>query len=389
MKKIALMILPVILFSCTNDAYKITPKAYQQITYLIDTLAENHVLKELRNITEVKLNDDGELESAVQTNFSYENQEGISENVEEVYSPDLFWLSSYQSDLSPIYKKYAEQELTDTLIIDGKYTFQYNEKSQLISFTDDGYWNQIHFIYDQHGQWIQATVHILEERSGHITYKITKRKIQYNDDPIKSIKQPYLTINGVDILKKENRSIADYYVLLKKTEVFIPGNDGGTFDVANGFFEYEDEGTGGGNYTGQLALFKTNDGKDIIAINGFYGDALAYYQTGGSHPKFYLFENNLFSEIPNIFPEVNIQMFFDSDYNGSVEEISSYFSLPKKGLSIQYKIDEGLENFCEKLDNTNDNYDHNKEICDRYSNVKRTSIDITFDKLTGTFKIKN
>lgn len=61
MKKIALIILPVILFSCTNDANKIKPKAYQQITYWLDTIADNHVFKELRNITVVKLNDDGEI----------------------------------------------------------------------------------------------------------------------------------------------------------------------------------------------------------------------------------------------------------------------------------------------------------------------------------------
>ena len=34
-------------------------------------------------------------------------------------------------------------------------------------------------------------------------------------------------------------------------------------------------------------------------------------------------------------------------------------------------------------------YDDYKKICDRYSNVKRTSIDIEFDKVSGTFKIKN
>jgi hypothetical protein len=56
----------------------------------------------------------------------------------------------------------------------------------------------------------------------------------------------------------------------------VPDNAGGTFDVSNGFFEHEDEGTGGGLYTGQLALFRTNDGKDIIAINGFSFDAVVF-----------------------------------------------------------------------------------------------------------------
>lgn len=390
MKKLAVVTLLLILFSyangSNNSASKVSPKSFQQITYLLDTIADKYVYKELQSITDVSLNEKGEIISANQTRFSYNNQDGIAENTKDIYSPQLFW---YGSEFESIYNKYTEQTLTDTLIKDGEYTFQYDKNSRLISFTQHDIWYQIHFIYDQHGQWTQTKEHLIEERSGHITYKITEREIQYGAEPIKSVNPTYLTVNGENLFEKKKRSIVDYYVLLQKAAIFIPDNRGGMFDVPNGFFEYEDEGTGGGVSTGQLAIFRTKDGKDILAVNAFSVENIGYPCTSGIHPKFYLFGNNLFTEIPNIFPEVNIQMFYDSGYTGSVEGILTYFTLPREGLSIQYNISKGLRDFCKELDSKNDHFNDYKEICDRYFNVKRTSIDIAFDIISGTFNIKN
>jgi hypothetical protein len=394
MKNPALALLPLILFSCTgkpkNSANNGIPKSFQQITYLLDTIADKYVINELKNISDVSLNEEGEIKSAVQTSFSFKNQEGSKEESIKFYSPILCW--SFSGDSIPILLKYYKQALTDTLLKDGEYTFQYDKNSRLISFSQAYQSDRpvviIDFLYDLHGQWTQITKHFREERSDHITYEITKREIQYNDKPVKSINPTYLTVNGENIFKKKKRSIVDYYVLLQKAAIFIPDNKRGMFDVPNGFFEYEDEGTGAGVWTGQLDLFRTKDGKDILAISGFYNEPIAYPNTSGTQPNFYLFEPNAFTEISNIFPEVNIQMFFDSDYTGSVEGISTYFTLPRKGLSIQYNVN-NLGNFCKLLDSKNDNYNRYKEICDRYSNIKRTSIDIAFDPVSGTFKIKN
>ncbi|MFC2090599.1 hypothetical protein ACFLT1_07445 [Bacteroidota bacterium] len=390
MKKLALTFLPFILLSCANKSDNtetgLSPKGFIQTTYLLDTLAENQVFQELKNITEVKLTRNGEVESVVQTMFSFEHQDGIIADGNEIYSPDSF----FKSELSSIYEKYDEQGLADTIIIDGRYTYEYDEKSQLISFREKGGWNEIHFIYDQHGQWTQSTLNILEERSGHISYEITKREFQYNDKSIISVTPPYLTVNDVDIFKKEKKSIVDYYILLRKAGIFNPGNYGGSFDASNGFFEFQDEGTGAGLYTGQLALFRTNDGNDIIAISGYSQEAwIEYYlSANGDRPNFYLFKNNLFTELTEIFPEVNKQLFLDENDTISLEQITTYFTLPQKGLAIRYNVDDGLGVFCDKLEIINDAPAYYVDICRWYSSLSKTYINIEFDKVSGTFNIK-
>jgi hypothetical protein len=421
MKKLALAILPLILFSCTNksnnSANKVIPesfqeitylldtsanevipiipmipKSYQQITYLLDTIADIYVYKTLKNISDVSLNEEGEIKSAIQTNFSFENQDGNKEESIDIYSPILHWSSLDRSDShnyfftewDSILIKYFKQALTDTIVKDGGYTYKYNKNSQLISFIDDfeefeGF--QIDFLYDLHGQWTQITKHLPEYRSGHFTYEVTKREIQYNDEPIKSINPTYLTVNGENIFNK-SRGIVDYYVLLQTAGIFSPENAGGTFDEPNGYFEYEDEGTGAGVYTCQLTGWRTSDGRDILGINGFFNDpGSSYPTTSGDPPTFYLFENKSFTELTNIFPEVNVNLFFDSD-TGSVEGIPTYFTLPREGSSIQYIL--GVP-----LDFLRENYNDYKEICDMYSNVKRTSIEIAFDEVSGTFYVNN
>lgn len=72
-----------------------------------------------------------------------------------------------------------------------------------------------------------------------------------------------------------------------------------------------------------------------------------------------------------------------------MEGISTFFTLPQKGLAIRYMVDPGLEIFCNSLDNNHWDYDNYKDICERYSSLKRTYIDILFEKVSGTFKIKN
>ncbi|MDH5367302.1 MAG: hypothetical protein OEW67_09965 [Cyclobacteriaceae bacterium] len=364
----------------------VNPKSFRQITFTIDTLVANYVVKELKNVSDVTLNEEGEIASATQTNYSFENQEGIVENTKEIYSPESHWLFGDQSEYEPIFNKYYHQPFSDTLIAENEYTFQYNNNNQLILIK--GSWGfQMDFNYDQHGQWIEITKHFSDERSGHVTYEITKRKIHYDENPLNSLNPTYLSINGENIFEKKKKSIVDYYILANKAAIFSP--DRGEFDIPNGYFEYEDEGTGAGVYTGQLVMFKTNDEKDIIAINGFYGEAISYYTISGDRPKFYIFENNSFTEAVDLFPELNSKIFFEKGFTGEVEGINTFFTLPQKGLSIKYLVDPNLEQFCDEMNTNHDLYDMYKGICENYSNLKRTSIDITFDKNSGTFIIQD
>lgn len=414
MKTLALAILPLILFSCTNkssnSANKVIPESFQditylrdtsanevipitpmipksfrQITYLLDTIANNYVFKTLMNISDVSLNEEGEIKSAIQTNFSFENQDGSKEESINIYSPILFW--SFLGDSIPILLKYYQQSLTDTLIKDGYYSFQYNKNSRLISFSKAYQGGApfviIDFLYDLHGQWIQITKRFRDERSGHSYFEITKREIQYNDEPIKSINLTYLTVNGENIFNK-TLGIVEYYVLLGKAGIFSPEGNEGIFDEPNGFFENEDEGTGAGVYTFQICGWRTSDGRDILGLNGFFNDPGSSFPTiSGDPPKFYLFENKSFTEfeLTNIFPDVKANLFFDSD-TVSIEGIPTYFTLPREGESVQYNL--GVP-----LDFLRENYKDYKEVCDMYSNVKRTSIDIAFDRILGTFHVNN
>ena len=81
-------------------------------------------------------------------------------------------------------------------------------------------------------------------------------------------------------------------------------------------------------------------------------------------------------------------MFGDPAYTGSLEGISTFFILPRKGLSIQYRVDENLGQFCKEPENKQQIDNFYRESCERYSHLNRTSIDIAFDKVSGTFRIK-
>ena len=289
MKNIVLVILPLILFSCANNSEKgPSPKSFQQITYGLDTLADKYAYKTLWNITEVILNDDGEITTAVQTNFSIKNQNGLVDSSKNIYSTELYWWFG-APEIDPIFKKYYEQTFTDSVLTDGDYTFQYDINSRLISHIFNYYGEleiRTDFIYDQYGQWTQITKQFHDFIGRTYSYEITERTIRYDSEPFKPVTQDYLTVNGVNLFTKEKKTIVDYYMLLKRNGIFQPQNDGGTFDVSNGYFEYEDEGTGAGIFTGQIVLFKTLEGKDILAINGYLAEYEAYARLSGDPPNF-------------------------------------------------------------------------------------------------------
>ena len=178
------------------------------------------------------------------------------------------------------------------------------------------------------------------------------------------------------------RKFLSFYVLLGKAGIFNPECNVGVFNESNGFFENEDEGTGAGVFTSQICGWRTNDNRDIIGINGFYNDHGGSFSTIiGNLPKFYLFENNSFTELTNTFPDVKANLFFDCD-TCSIEGIPTYYTFPKDSGNVRFNL--GLP-----LDYLRKDYDTYKEICDKYSNIKRISIDIAFDPIIGSFHVSN
>ncbi len=82
-------------------------------------------------------------------------------------------------------------------------------------------------------------------------------------------------------------------------------------------------------------------------------------------------------------------MLSKEDNEDALEGLNTFFALPQKGLSIQYRVSGSLESFCDDLKNNQDVNDSYRELCKKYFSLERTSIDIAFDKVSGTFKIKH
>ena len=391
MKNLVLTIFTLVFFSCTNksgnSSNRETPISFRQVTYLIDTIADVYVFEELKNISEVYLNEEGQVTSAVQTKFSFQNQDGNEEESGNIHSPTVHFSYIFQTEHDSITSliKFFNKAFRDTLIKDGENTFQYDKNSRLISFSQ-GYPMsppnlKIDFEYDQQGRWTKITKLFQEERSGHFSYEITRREYPDKEKPISEINPVYLKVDGENLSEKGARTIVDYYVLLRKAAIFVPDNDGGMFDVPNGYFEYSDDGTGAGEATSQIALFKTNEGKDLLAINGYYMDpGGSFTTTSGRPPRFYLYENKTFTEQTSVFPDVNLNLFFDRD-TGSVEEVPFYYILPQQGTSIQC-------NFGLPIGFLRENYNEYKEVCDKYSDLKRTSITLEFDRVIPGFHVE-
>jgi len=105
------------------------------------------------------------------------------------------------------------------------------------------------------------------------------------------------------------------YPLLKKDNQWFSKSLGGyefapLVDIKNGYIEFNDEGTGGGNNRIQVVLFRKADRSPIIGItkggfNGFYFD---------SSTSFYEKKNNSWEKSPAVFPEIKIERFLNKYY---------------------------------------------------------------------------
>ena len=383
MKKLLIAIIPLILFSCNNKPRNFadngTPKSFQQVTYVIDTLVGSYEIKELKNITNVILNEKGEIKSAIQTNFSFEKKDGDKKESLNIYLPMTCW--SFSSDSLPILQKYFNQAHKDTLIEDGEYTFRYDTNSRLIEVT--GYSAVMTILYDNKGFWTQVTKRFIDERYGSSTYEITKREIQFDNESIKPVDPTYLTINGENIFSKEKKDCADYVVLMIKAGIVSLSDY--HLSISDTYMEYEDEGTGAGTATIQLRLWTTNDGKDIIVTNAYSKEpGLNWITIEGNTPRFLTFVNNSFTEIPSIFPnnQLSTKLFYNTNYEGEVAKAPTYFVLPVDGDIITYNLGVPIEFLREYYHDFKDSSDINDVI-------QRTSVDITFDSEKGTFYVDN
>jgi hypothetical protein len=148
-----------------------------------------------------------------------------------------------------------------------------------------------------------------------------------------------------------------------------------TVDLKKGYIKINDEGTGGGNVSFELFLFKKSNGHPIIAItkgsfDGFYYD---------STTRFYTLENNIWIEAKNVFPKFEINRFL-KDYDSLVFKNDSILE-PNLSLLIQLNPN----NFTATL---SPNFDKYNFLIDYHLNTltQKPFTDEAYDKLVGIVK---
>jgi hypothetical protein len=133
------------------------------------------------------------------------------------------------------------------------------------------------------------------------------------------------------------------FVITKKGNSYTA--NAGTEDVkvllddVNGFLQIKDNGTGGGTFVYELAIFKTQKGKDILAVN-YYA-----YEEGGVHSGGNIAFFNTIKMLDvtkEILPDLTLVQ--DETYKNinaaDLETYSSmpyiYFELPQKGTVVKF-----------------------------------------------------
>jgi hypothetical protein len=110
-------------------------------------------------------------------------------------------------------------------------------------------------------------------------------------------------------------------------------------DEANGFMQIKDNGTGGGTFVYEIAIFKTKKGKDIVAVNQYaYEDAGVH--SGGNIVFFYA--SSMIDVTKEILPDLTVvQDETCKTANAADLETYSnmpyiYFALPQKGTVVKF-----------------------------------------------------
>jgi hypothetical protein len=358
------------------------PLSWQQTTYLVDTLAGTQVYRQLLNTTLVRLADKGAIQSVVQRDFSINHPNGLSSEDPNFYYPALNNRFSEKDETNPQLIKMAAEEFFEEKRSTADYTFEYDKNGNVRSIIGRKYWlPNMYFYYDENNQWTKVVKQILGYRNDRFTYEITEREIQYDrNKTLPPLALVFLTSNGEDIFQKSRKNIVDYYVLAKLSEVFYPANDGGTFDIRNGFFENTDEGTGAELVTAQMALFRTAAGQAIIAFNEFTS---AHFRDA-EPPSFYGFENGRWVKKSDVFPKIQKEKILGGPTPSEEEQVTTHFILPQRGLAIQYVIYPYWLTICNKPSHE-DVYPNKAERCSWLKQLDRTQANILFDKRSGRF----
>jgi hypothetical protein len=138
------------------------------------------------------------------------------------------------------------------------------------------------------------------------------------------------------------------YVITKKGETYFA--DAGTgpckvlVDNKNGFLEIKDQGTGGGTFVMQIAIFKNAKKEDVIAVNNYAFEDLKQGMVSDGNLVFFKAGKQLVDVTKEVLPDMTTAE--DQAYNGQADAIMKdykdgmfeYFELPRSGTTIRFHL---------------------------------------------------
>lgn len=199
-------------------------------------------------------------------------------------------------------------------------------------------------------------------------------------------------------------SVVDYYKILpdslrKGYQLFFKNNKWITYssegyeimpvvDIKNGYINIDDPGTGGGESTLTVALFRKNDGSALIGVS--------YYTNDGIYANswvYFLEYNNNKWEIVNqkVLPSITYKNFMSENYIIPKFPYPPYvihYSLPQFGTTIEllFKCDY-VVNLCSGIISTEDKK-LIQNACNFVDNIKHHILHLAWDKLNNKFYFK-
>ncbi len=169
-------------------------------------------------------------------------------------------------------------------------------------------------------------------------------------------------------------------------------------DLANGYIEFNDEGTGGGNVSLKVVLFRKSDEAPIIgvSIGGFNG---LYFE---DTTTFYEKKKSTWVEATSVFPTLEIEHFLQAKYTDQffkkdafvTPNLTTLTELPRVGTSLNLVLNfnkfdyliEANQNPSTQKSFTETERNKLEEIID---NIAIESFQLNFDKTAAKFKISD
>ncbi len=160
----------------------------------------------------------------------------------------------------------------------------------------------------------------------------------------------------INYFKKLPKAQQHHYTITKKGSSYVA--DAGTGDVpvtideANGYLEFTDNGTGGGNTKFQMAIFKDANGGEVLAVSCYgYGDminnnGLNFFRASTTLTDI-TYDKSVIDDW-TVFTDKAVED--AGDFSSWTKDVPpyEYFELPRKGttITLHYGIN-GVDHDCE------------------------------------------